>query len=106
VDDDDISIYTSEEMETLESLRVHSHSCLRCQPTQERGDGRRPSHSLPHRWLEFCDGISWKSTTSGRDLTDQTHDGGTGTRSDDVAFLHRLTDRHRQQPLQSPWPRT
>jgi hypothetical protein len=70
------------------SLRVHSHSCLRCEPTQERGDERRPSHSLPHRWLEFCDEIFGKSTTGEGDQTDQAHDGGIGTRSGDIAFLH------------------
>jgi hypothetical protein len=54
---------------TLNS-RVCSHSCLRCEPTQERGDGCRPSHSLPRCWLEFCDEISGKSTTGGGDLMD------------------------------------
>jgi hypothetical protein len=88
------------------SLRVRSSSCLRCEPTQERGDGRRPSHSLPCCWLEFCDAISQKSNTGGGDPTDRAHDGGIGTRSSDVAFLHRLTDRHHQQPFQSPWPLT
>jgi hypothetical protein len=88
------------------SLRVHSHSCLRCEPTQERGDGRWPSHSLLCHWLQFCDEISRKSTTGGGDSMDCAHDGGIGTHSDDVVFLHRLTDWHRQQPLQSPWPRT
>jgi hypothetical protein len=88
VDDDDISIYMSEELESLESLRVRSHSCLRCEPTQERGDGRQPSHYIPRRWLEFCDEILGKSTTSGGDLIDQAHDGEIGTRSGDVAFLH------------------
>jgi hypothetical protein len=85
-------------------LRVRSHSCLLCEPTQERGDGRRPSHSLPCRWLEFCDEISGKSTTGGGDLTDRDHDGGIGTCLGDVAFLHQLRNQHRQQPLQSPWP--
>jgi hypothetical protein len=33
-------------------------------------DGRRPSHSLPCCWLEFCDEISDKSTTGGGDPTD------------------------------------
>jgi hypothetical protein len=70
------------------------------------GDGRRPSHSLPRHWLEFCDKISGKSTTGGGDPTDQAHDGGIRTCSGDVVFLHRLTDRHRQQHFQSPWPRT
>jgi hypothetical protein len=77
------------------SSRVRSHSCLRYEPTQERGDERRPSDSLLRRWLEFCDDISEKSTTDGGDLTDQAHDGGIGTRSCDIAFLHQLTDRHR-----------
>jgi hypothetical protein len=87
-------------------MRVHSHSCLQCERTQERGDGRRPSHSLPRRWLEFCDEIFGKSTTGGGDQTDRAHNIGIGTRLGDVAFLHRLTDRHCQQCLQSPWPRT
>jgi hypothetical protein len=52
------------------SSRFRSHSCLRCEPTQERGDGHQPSHSLPCHWLEFCDEISRKSTTGGGDLTD------------------------------------
>jgi hypothetical protein len=39
-------------------LRLRSHSCLRCEPTQGRGDGCWPSHSLSCRWLEFCDEIS------------------------------------------------
>jgi hypothetical protein len=102
VDDDDISIYMPEELERLESLRVRSHSCLRCVPTQERGDGCRPSHSLLRRWLEFCDEISRKSTTSGGDPTDRAHDAGIGMHSCDVVFLHRLIDWHHQQPLQSP----
>jgi hypothetical protein len=96
VDDDAISIYMPKELERLESLRVRSHSCLRCEPIQERGDRRHPSHSLLHHWLEFCDEISGKSTTGGGDLTDRAHDGGIGTRLGDVAFLHQLTDRHRQ----------
>jgi hypothetical protein len=66
------------------SSRVHSHSCLRCEPTQETGDGCRPSHSLLRRWLEF----SRKSTTGGGDPTDRAHDGGIGMRSGNVAFLH------------------
>jgi hypothetical protein len=108
LDDDDISIYTPEEFERLESLssRVRSHSCLRCEPTQERGAGVRPSHTLLCRSLEFCDEISGKSTTGVGDTMDQAHDGGIGTRSGDVAFLHRLIDQLPQQPLQSPWPRT
>jgi hypothetical protein len=81
------------------SCRVRSHSCLRYDPTQERGDGRRPSHSLLRHWLEFFVEISGKSTTGGGDLTDRAHDGGIGTRSGDVAFLHRLTDWHHPQPL-------
>jgi hypothetical protein len=88
------------------SSRVRSHSCLRCEPTQERRDGRRPSHSVPHYWLEFCDEISQKSTTGGWGPMDRAHDGGIGMHSSNVAFLHRLTDWHRQQPLQSPWPQT
>jgi hypothetical protein len=88
------------------SSRVSLHSCLRCEPTQERGDGHRPSHSLPRHWLEFCDENSGKPTTSGGDPTDQAHDGGIGMCSGDVAFLHRLTGWHTQQPLQSPWPRS
>jgi hypothetical protein len=95
MDGDDISIYTLEEFERLESLRVqefvHTH-VLRCEPTQEMGDGRQPSHSLPCRWMEFYDEISGKSTTGGADPMDRPHDGGIGTRSCDVAFLHRLTD--------------
>jgi hypothetical protein len=87
VDDDDISIYMPE-VGVIPSLRVHSHSCLRCEPTQERGDGHRPSHSLLCRWLEFCDAISRKSSTSGGDLTDRAHDGGIEMRSGDVAFPH------------------
>jgi hypothetical protein len=79
--------------------------CLRCEP-HERGDGRCPSHSLLRHWLEFCDEISVKSTTGGEDPMDRAHDGGIGTRSGDVAFLHRLTDQHHQQPPTSPWPRT
>jgi hypothetical protein len=78
------------------SSRVCSHSCLQCEPTQKRGDGCRPSHSLMCRWLEFCDEISRKSTTSGGNPTDRAHDGGIGMCSDDVAFLHRLTDQHHQ----------
>jgi hypothetical protein len=74
------------------SSRVRSHSCLRCDPIQEKGDGRRPSHSLLRHWLEFCDKISGKSTTGGGDLMDQAHDGGIGACSGDVAFLYRLTD--------------
>jgi hypothetical protein len=77
-------------------LRVHSHLCLLCEPTQERGDGRRPSHSLPFYWLEFCDEISGKSTTGRGDLTDQAHDGGIGMHLGGVAFLHQLTDQHHQ----------
>jgi hypothetical protein len=73
--------------------------CLRCEPTQERGDGRRFSHTLPRHWLEFCDEISRKRTTGGGDTTDRAHNEEIGTRPGDVAFLHRLTDRHRQQPL-------
>jgi hypothetical protein len=72
----------------LQSLRVRSHSCLQCDPTQERGDRNRPSLSLPCRWLEFCDEISGKSTTSGGDPTNQAHDGGIGTRSGNAVFLH------------------
>jgi hypothetical protein len=78
------------------SSRVHSHSCFCCEPTKERGVGRRCSHSLPHHWLEFCDEISGKSTTGGGHPTDQAHDGGIGMRSGNVALLYRLTDRHRQ----------
>jgi hypothetical protein len=74
------------------SLRVCSHSCLRCEPTQERGDGCRPSNSLPRCWMDVCDEIFGKSTTSGGDLTDRAHDGGIGTCSCDVVFLHRLID--------------
>jgi hypothetical protein len=108
MDDNDISIYMPEELERLESLRVRvcAHSCLWCEPTQERGDGRRPPHSLPRHWLEFCDEISRRSTTGGGDLTDWAHDEGIGMRTGDVVFLHRLTDRHHQKPLQSPWPWT
>jgi hypothetical protein len=51
------------------------------------GDGRQPSHSLPRRWLEFCDEISGKSTTGGGDPMDRAHDGGIGRCSGDVAFL-------------------
>jgi hypothetical protein len=40
-----------------------------------------------------------KSTTGGGDLADQAHDRGIGTHSGDVVFLHRLTNRHHQQPL-------
>jgi hypothetical protein len=69
------------------SLRIFSHLSLRCELTQERGDGRLPSHSLPRCWLQFCDEISGKPTTSGGDPTDRAHDGGIGTRSGDVAFL-------------------
>jgi hypothetical protein len=36
----------------------------------------------------FCDEISGKSTIGGGDPMDQAHDGGIGTRSGDVAFLH------------------
>jgi hypothetical protein len=53
-----------------------------------KGDGHRPSHSLLHHWLEFYDEISGKSTTGGGDPTDRAHDGGIGSRSGDVAFLH------------------
>jgi hypothetical protein len=95
-----------EEVGVTPSSRVRSHSCLRCEPTQERGDGHRPFHSLPCRWLEFSDEILRKSTTGGGDPIDRAHDVGIGTHSGDVAFLHQLTDQHRQQPLQSPWPRT
>jgi hypothetical protein len=49
--------------------------------------------------VEFCDEISGKSTTGGGDLMDQAHDGGIGTHSGDVVFLHQLTDQHHQQPL-------
>jgi hypothetical protein len=70
------------------------------------GHGRRPSHSLPRCWLEFCDEIFGKSTTGGGDPTDQAHDGGIGMHLGDVVFLHRLKDRHCQQPLQLPWPQT
>jgi hypothetical protein len=84
------------------SSRVCSHSFLRCEHTQESGDGRRPSHSLLCHWLEFCDEISRKSTTRGGDPMDQAHDGGIGMRSGDIVFLHRLTNQHHQQPLQSP----
>jgi hypothetical protein len=38
--------------------------------------------------LMFCDEISGKSTSGGADPTDRTHNGGIGTRSEDVAFLH------------------
>jgi hypothetical protein len=62
-----------------------------------------PLSSAP--WLEFCDEISEKSTTGGGDLMDRVHDGGIGMCSGNVVFLHRLIDRHCQQPLQSPWPR-
>jgi hypothetical protein len=109
MDNDDISIYTLEELERLESLQVQEFVHTRVYDVnllKKRGDGCRPSHSLPHRWLEFCDEISGKSTTGGRDLMDQAHDGGIGTRSGDVSFLHRLIYWHHQQPLQSPWPRT
>jgi hypothetical protein len=51
------------------------------------GDGRQPSHSLPRRWLEFCDEISGKSTTGGGDPMDRAHDGGIGRCSGDVVFL-------------------
>jgi hypothetical protein len=44
----------------------------------------RPSHSLPYRWLEYCDEILGKSTTSGGDPTDV----GIGMTLGDVAFLH------------------
>jgi hypothetical protein len=54
--------------------------------------------------VEFCDEIYGKSTTGGGDPMDRAHDGGIGTHSSDVAFLHRLTDRHHQQPLQLPCP--
>jgi hypothetical protein len=70
------------------SSRARSHSYLRCEPTQERGDGHRPSHSLPHHWLEFCGKISGKSIIGGGDPMDQAHDGGLGMHSGDVAFLH------------------
>jgi hypothetical protein len=52
------------------------------------GDGRRPFHSLPCNWLEFCDEISRKSTIGGGDPTDEAHDGGIGMHSCDVTFLH------------------
>jgi hypothetical protein len=70
------------------SSRVRSHSCLQCEPTQERADGRRPSHSLLRYWLELCDEISRKSTTGGGDPMDQAHDGEIGMHSGNVAFLH------------------
>jgi hypothetical protein len=105
LDDDDISIYTPEELEMLESLRVqefvHTH-VYDVNLLKKSGDGRRPFHSLPRHWLEFCDDISSKSTTSEGDPTDRAHDGGIGTRSGDVAFFYRLIDWHCQQPLQSP----
>jgi hypothetical protein len=92
VDDNDISIYTLEELERLESLRVQefvrTHVYNVSEPTQEREDGCRPSHSLLCRWLEFCDEISGKSTTGGGDSMDRPHNGGIGTRSGVVAFLH------------------
>jgi hypothetical protein len=62
-------------------------------------------HTTTIIWLEICVEIAGKTTTGGGDPTDQAHDGGIGMLGD-VAFLHRLADRHRQQPLQSPWPRT
>jgi hypothetical protein len=51
-------------------MRVRSHSCLQCETTQERGDGRRHAHSLLRHWLEFCDEISGKSTTGRGDPMD------------------------------------
>jgi hypothetical protein len=68
------------EVGVTSSLRVHLDSCLQCEPTQERGDGRRPSHSLPCCWLEFCGG----------DPMDRAHDGRIGMRSGDVELLHQL----------------
>jgi hypothetical protein len=46
--------------------------------------------------LECCDEISVKSTIGGGDPTDRAHDGGIWMHSGDVAFLHQLTDWHRQ----------
>jgi hypothetical protein len=95
LDDDDIFIYTSKELERLESLRVqefvHTH-VYDVNLLKKRRDGHQPSHSLLRHWFEFCDEISGKSTTGGGDPTDQAHDGGIGTRLGDVVFLHRLTD--------------
>jgi hypothetical protein len=52
-DGDDISIFSTEEMEKYESLppaRVWSHSCIRCELTREGWFGRRASHHpLDHR---------------------------------------------------------
>jgi hypothetical protein len=69
-------------------LNFDSQKVSVIEPTQERGDGCRPSHSLLHRWLEFCDEILRKSTTGGGGPTDRAHDGGIGTHSGDVVFLH------------------
>jgi hypothetical protein len=80
------------------SSRIRSHSC---EPTEERVDGHRPSHSLPCHWLVFCDEILGKSTIGGGDSIDREHDGEIGMCSGDVAFLYQLPDRHHQQPLQS-----
>jgi hypothetical protein len=44
--------------------------------------------------LKFCAEISGKSTTGGGDPTDRAHNGGIGTRSGDVVFLHRVIDWH------------
>jgi hypothetical protein len=97
----DISIYMPE------SWRGWSHSKFESSFTLmftmwtylRKGDWCRPSHSLLHHWLEFCDEISTKPTAGGGDPTDRAHDGEIGTHSGDVAFLRWLTDQHRQQPL-------
>jgi hypothetical protein len=96
MDGNDISIYTPKELDRLESLWVREfiHTCVYDVDLLKKGE---MDANLPTLfWLEFCDEISGKSTTSGGDLMDRAHDGGKGTRSGDVALLHRLIDWHRQ----------
>jgi hypothetical protein len=91
MDDDEISIYTPEKLERLESPRVQEFVHTRVYDINLLKKGEMDV-DLP--------------TSGGWDPTDRAHDRGIWTRSGDVAFLHRLTDQHRQQPLESPWPQT
>jgi hypothetical protein len=109
VDDNAISIYKPEELERLDSLRVQEFVHTRVYDVNLLKKGEMdidlPTLFRAIGW-SFVMRFRGKSTTGGGEPTDRAHDGGIGMHSGDVAFLHRLTDRHHQQPLQSPWPRT
>jgi hypothetical protein len=92
MDDDDISIYTPEELERLESLRVREfvHTHIYDVNLFKKGEMDVELPTLFH----VVGSSLVKSTTSGGDPTYRAHDGGIGMRSGDVAFLHRLIVRH------------